>query len=407
MRPTVGRVTTISTGRRRIRDRLRNNWIDIGAIAVAGILFASGWPTLFEIYDTMSPVAAPVVAAAMFLPVALARFNPLLGWVIVIVTAIAVPLLWDNTETYTYPWHPGQLIALLVLLFAVAVRMSPAVTLIVVGVTSGAALVFMPGMDGRGWMTGFFFLGFAGYLVQRLVSSRRQLADQTARTRVERELRAGLEEKARIARDLHDVVAHHMSLVVVAAQTAPYRHAEISDPVRAEFDTIAETARTALDEVRGILGVLRTDEVAAPLAPQPGLAELDDLVEAARRAGVEVSVAVEGIVRPVDASTGLAAYRCVQEALANAGRHAPGQPVAVSIGYGLTELTIRVTNPMATSPVDTGTTGGHGVRGMSDRIGALGGVVSAGPVERDGRWVFGVLAHLPIAPVVGAAAAGL
>lgn len=369
------------------------------AVVLAGILFASGWPTLFEVYGDMTPVAAPVVAAAMFLPVALARFNPMLGWVIVISAAILVPLIWSTTETYTYPWHPGQLIALLVLLFAVAARMSPAVTLIAVGVTSGAALVFMPGMDGRGWMVGFFVLGFAGYLLQRLISSGRQLADQTARTVVERELRTGLEEKARIARDLHDIVAHHMSMVVVAAQTAPYRHPDVSEAVRAEFDTIAETARTALDEVRGILGVLRTDEVSVPLAPQPGLGELDDLFDSARRAGVEISVHTEGVPRPVDEAPGLAAYRCVQEALANAARHAPGAPVTVSIGYGLTELTVRVSNPLPAGPADRGTSGGSGVRGMADRIGALGGMVTAGPAERDGRWIFLVLAHLPITTV--------
>lgn len=378
---------------------MSGTWIDVCLILTAGILFASGWPTLFETYGDMTPVAAPMVAAAMFLPVALARFNPLLGWVIVAVTAVTVPVIWENTETYTYPWHPGQLIALLVLVFAVAVRMSPAVTLIVVGVTSGAGLIFMPGMDGRGWMIGFFALGFAGYLVQRLVTSRRQLADQTARTRVERDLRTGLEEKARIARDLHDIVAHHMSLVVVAAQTAPYRHPGISEPVRAEFESIAGTARTALDEVRGILGVLRTEDISAPLTPQPGMADLDELFDGARRAGVDLTVTVDGVARPIDASTGLAVYRCVQEALANAGRHAPGQPVAVSIGYGLTELTARVSNPLPDVAVDAGSTGGNGVRGMTDRIGALGGLLTAGVVDAQGRPTFRVLAQLPIAPL--------
>lgn len=394
--PTVEGMDTTPGQRSRIPRWLAANWIDVGTVSLATILFVSGWPTLFETHSRMTPVAAPIAAAAMTLPVVMARVQPLLGWTIVMVAAVVIPVVWGPpTAVYGYPWHPGHLIAIQVLLFAVAVRMPPGVTLIAGAITSGAALVYLPGEDGRGWTVGFAAIAVGGYLVQRLVVSRRQLARQEAETEEERAVRILLEEKAAIARDLHDIVAHHMSMVVVAAQTAPYRHAEVSEPIRAEFDTIAQTARNALDEVRGILGVLRTDQFTAPLAPQPGLDQLPALFDTARRAGVQLSVDVVGEPMAMEESVQLCAYRCVQEALANAGRHAPGAPVSVRITYGRTELTVSVRNPITDSAPGEGN-GGNGLRGMRDRAEALGGLLFAAAVDQTDGPSFEVRVHLPV-----------
>src|SRR5581483_5176999 len=118
----------------------------------------------------------------------------------------------------------------------------------------------------------------------------------------------------RIARELHDVVAHSMSLVAVRAETAPYRLPDLPEPAREEFLALANTARDTLGELRRLLGVLRTDPAA--LAPQPSLSDVDDLVASARQAGLKVQVAVVGA--PTSEATGLTVYRIVQEALSNA-----------------------------------------------------------------------------------------
>lgn len=159
---------------------------------------------------------------------------------------------------------------MLALLAAVSMRAA----IPVVGVAwISTVLLFLadtPGTNGRGWAVGLTAIVVFGLLIRWLVLSRRQLAQQEELSELERTRRTILEEKARIARDLHDVVAHHMSMVVVQAQSAPYRIADMSDETRAEFESIGAAGRAALNEVRGLLGVLRSDGQLAEHAPQPG-----------------------------------------------------------------------------------------------------------------------------------------
>ena len=140
----------------------------------------------------------------------------------------------------------------------------------------------------------------------------------------ETQRRLVLEERARIARDLHDIVAHHMSLVVVQAETAGYRHPDLPDVAREELESISASARAALAETRALLAVLRNEDDEAEHAPQPGLEQLGELVEGARRAGQDVAADVRLDGDALRPGTSLAAYRIVQESLANAARHAPG-----------------------------------------------------------------------------------
>ncbi|HEX5995373.1 MAG TPA: sensor histidine kinase, partial [Jiangellales bacterium] len=239
--------------------------------------------------------------------------------------------------------------------------------------------------------TGLVFLG-------DLVRTRRQitrtLEQQTEVSELEKARRTVLEERARIARDLHDVVAHHMSMVVVQAESAPYRLEDLSEPARDEFAAISRSAREALNEVRGLLGVLRSDGDTPRVAPQPTIEQIADLVAVAQRSGASVHLDYQGEVRPMSATTSVSAYRIVQEALANASRHAHGAQVSIVVGYAPDHLHLRVHNDAPAQPSVPGPAG-HGISGMRERAAAVGGTLRSGPTSDGG---FEVVAELPVEP---------
>jgi signal transduction histidine kinase len=222
--------------------------------------------------------------------------------------------------------------------------------------------------------------------------AQRALAAQTERTEAERARLALLEERARIARELHDVVAHHMSLIAVQAETAPYRLTDLPVTARAEFGSLSAAARAALSDMRQLLGVLRQDEPAR-LSPQPQLSELPLLVDAARRAGVAVELSVPAALESVPAGVGVCAYRIVQESLSNASQHAPGAAVTVSVGQDSGSVQLRVANgpggPADRRPDDRPP--GQGLTGMRERVALLGGSLSAGPASDGGFVVSAVI----------------
>ena len=224
--------------------------------------------------------------------------------------------------------------------------------------------------------------------------AQRALAAQTERTEVEQARRAVLEERTRIARELHDVVAHHMSLIAVRAETAPYRLSGLPESARAEFAALSEVAREALTDMRRLLGVLRHDEPAV-LAPQPRLSDLPMLVDAARQAGIPVDLSTASVLDAVPSGVGVCAYRIVQESLSNASQHAPGAAVTVSVDRDAGAVLLRVANgpggPADPSGNERGP--GHGLAGMRERVALLGGSLSAGPAP-DGGFV--VRAMLPL-----------
>ncbi len=203
-----------------------------------------------------------------------------------------------------------------------------------------------------------------------------------------------LEERARIARELHDVVAHHLSLIAVQAETAPYRLSGVPEPVRAEFASLSGAAREALTEMRKLLGVLRSDHP-AERGPQPRLADLPELAAAARRAGVKVELSLPAAGGQVPPGVGVCAYRIVQEALSNAGRHAPGAAVTVTVDQDGNAVRLRVANGPGTpaGPSTDGQRPGHGLTGMRERVALLGGSLTAGQAPGGG---FAVSAVLPL-----------
>jgi signal transduction histidine kinase len=233
------------------------------------------------------------------------------------------------------------------------------------------------------------------------------LAEQVAQTEHEEARRAVLEERARIAREMHDVVAHHMSMIAVQAETAPYRLSDpsgttptnLSEHTVAEFTSLSAAARDALTDLRRVLGVLRSDE-APERRPQPQLGDVAQLVEATRRAGVPVELSMSIGDDYVPASVGLCAYRIVQEALSNAGRHSPGSDVAINIERDQRLIRLAVTNGPSPSADPTAATEaperreGHGVTGMRERVALLGGSLSAVPTQDGG---YAVSATLPLA----------
>jgi signal transduction histidine kinase len=203
---------------------------------------------------------------------------------------------------------------------------------------------------------------------------------------------AVLEERARIARELHDVVAHHMSVIVLQASAAPYKIADLPPAAGRTFEVIGESARAALAETRRVVGLLREDDEAADRVPQPGLDRLDELVESARQAGLTVSERILGVPRPIPAGVDLSAYRIVQEALSNAARYAPGSAVQVGIRYGDDRLALSIVDDGNGGTVGPEAGGGHGLVGMRERVTMLGGTLHAGPGPAGG---FEVTAELP------------
>jgi len=199
-------------------------------------------------------------------------------------------------------------------------------------------------------------------------------------------------ERARIARELHDVVAHHISMISVQAETARLATPGMPAEGQKRLLEIGDTARTALTEMRRLLGVLREDAGTEPMrAPQPGLQQLLELIDE-MRASAPARLIVSGPVTPLDAGVELIAYRIVQEALTNARRHAPGAAVDVEIAYTPEDLLVTVRDNGPGPPERTN--GGHGLLGMRERVATVGGDLRTGAAPVSG---FLVQARLPVA----------
>ncbi|HEX6444858.1 MAG TPA: histidine kinase [Streptosporangiales bacterium] len=218
-------------------------------------------------------------------------------------------------------------------------------------------------------------------------------ADRLEREREQDAQLAVAAERARIAREMHDVVAHNVSVMVVQAEGAAYLLDTDRDRSLAALRTVATTGRQALAEMRRLLGVLRSDEADGGRAPQPGLADLPDLVARVRSAGLPVALTVPDRLPDVSAGRGLAAYRVVQEALTNVLKHAgPAASAEVVVHCGPEALRLCVTDDGRGAAADHADGAGHGLRGMYERLGVYGGTLQAGPRVGGG---FTVTADIP------------
>ncbi|HEX4790650.1 MAG TPA: sensor histidine kinase [Actinospica sp.] len=322
--------------------------VAIGAVQVCT-------PAYFRLSDFAVPIA--LYALACYRP----RRESLVGLAVCLVGALAELLR-------IRPYADTHLLTLMV--FVYAVLASPMIV---------------------GWIAGDSMQYRRSYYID--------LEERARRLERERDQQAQIiaaTERARIARELHDVVAHNVSVMVVQAEGAAYAMDSAPENTRKALGAIADTGRSALVEMRRLLGVLRTQDGIAERAPQPGIDQLEDLLEQVRSTGVSVEFRVEGVPVELPQGVALAAYRIVQESLTNARKHG-GAAVHARVGmhYNERELRLRVCDDGrgALAPTDGQ---GNGLSGMRERVAMYGGALSAGPLPAGG---FQVEAVLPYASV--------
>ncbi|WP_328894890.1 sensor histidine kinase [Streptomyces sp. NBC_00236] len=297
------------------------------------------------------------------------------------------------------PWGPSTFFAHLMVLSVVAARTRPRTAAWMWGLTVlfGTLLENVGGWASAPSTAAMAVVSAFALLLVSVVQIRREaereVTVQRTVTAVERDRRTLLEERTTIARELHDVVAHHMSVVAIQAEAAPYRVENPPPELEQAFLTIRENAVAALTELRRVLGVVRAEDYEAPDAPQPTLAELDGLLANVGEAGLPTEKTVTGAVRELPQGVELSAYRIIQEALSNSLRHAPGATAKVEIGYVLGGLGLRVVNGPPTAPAKPSPGAGHGITGMRERVAMLNGEMTAETTAEGG---YEVTAFIPV-----------
>ncbi|ORT60491.1 sensor histidine kinase [Streptomyces sp. CB03238] len=385
-----------------------SRWLRLLPYAVAFAFVASLLPVTVTVLVNgyaVNGAIAGALATAQTAPLLLAVARPLQAWSIVMAADVlgALVLLGaDGVAGRSWPWTPMIVVGYLALMVAVGLR-EPRRTLLAVWLVTGAAgfafeLVSQTRSDGVHLL--LFILSGVVLLLTAALRERgdaqRRLVEQETISEAERARRTLLEERARIARELHDIVAHHMSVITVQADSAPYRIEGLPEAALEEFSTIAASARESLTEMRRLLAVLRSEGTEGERAPQPGLERIQQLVEATVRAGVPAELSMPAGLGPVPQAVDLSAYRIVQEALANVVRHAPGAATRVSVSSDGGRLTVLVVNgppAEARSPLESSGTG-HGLVGMRERVRLTGGTLDTGPLPDGG---FRVAARIPFA----------
>ncbi|MGW4721344.1 sensor histidine kinase [Streptomyces sp. S1] len=349
------------------------------------------------------------------------------AWSVLLMVAGAVALVWRRRRPFAVlcltvsvalvelvdDTRPAPIaMSVVVALCTVAARTDRPTTwrvgLATMTVLTAAAMVFGPtpwyAQENLGVFAWTGMAAAAGDAVRSrraFVDAIRERAERAERTREEEAGRRVAEERLRIARDLHDVVAHHIALVNVQAGVAAHLMEKRPDQAKEALAHVREASRSALDELRATVGLLRqSGDPEAPTEPAPGLAVLDGLLDSFRKAGLPVALARTDDEKPLPAAVDLAAYRIVQEALTNVRKHAgPDAEAEVSVvRVGRTvEITVLDNGPPATAPARP-PAGGHGLLGMRERVGALGGTLTTAPRYGGG---FRVQAILPVAPRTG------
>ena len=348
-------------------------------------------------------LTAPL-SVAVALPVALRRTHPAGAFAAGIAVG-AVQVFVDNHPT------PSDL-AIVVLLYSLAAYQPRRISLTGLAIClagSGVAIArwWTPGnLSGLDWLLGSTLMlagpSLFAWVLGDSMRYRRayytSLEDRAARLEAERDAQAQIAaaaERARIARELHDVVAHNVSVMVVQADGASYALQTSPERAAQALAAIACTGRQALAEMRRMLGVLRRDEEGTETgrAPLPGIGQIGELLEQTRASGLAVSFKVEGVPQPLPEGAALAAYRIVQESLTNTRKH--GGPLAtaqVTLRYLEDALVLRITDD-GHGPAAASDGAGHGLTGMRERVAVYGGWVQAGPRPAGG---FHVTARLPL-----------
>jgi signal transduction histidine kinase len=372
--------------------------VDAGmGIAAAGLTAAAVWgpPALVG-----TAIAGPwwlraLLPLLMGAPLVLRRRAPLLMWLAIWAAPALLSLL---------PGDQPQGVEFTVVLFAAAYSLGAQASLpraavgliitapVVAEITEkgGLALAFSQ-HHGTAAVAATSLQLLAFWLAGVLVRARRQavaLAGRNAALQRQAE-QAAAAERARIARELHDIVAHHLSVIVLQAAGARAS----GRPAGVPLEKIENSARQALAETRRLLGVLRDPDEATGLAPQPGIGDLDALAASVGAAGLPVSLVIDGDLAALPAAVDVSVYRIVQEALTNVLKHAGPARADVTIGRAAGTVTIEITDNGTGEPAPLTPAGGHGLAGMRERAAIFGGELAAGPRPGGG---FAVRARLPL-----------
>jgi len=374
--------------------RVPNRPPRVDILVAAGLLV---WALLEAFLDHgPGPLAGRITfAVAISVPLAFRRQAPGLVVIVLSVATLAKAVPATVAETGTNPF-PSMLLAA----FSVACYARRTIVAVAGGLLLFATMViavesnYYPGGGANAYnltILSLFFGGAwaAGWLVrQRAAQARRALAESG-----ELALAAVSEERARIARELHDVVAHSVSIIAVQAGAAEELIERDPDKARQHIASVRRTAREAMSEMRRLLDVLRTDEPG--YAPQPGLARLPDLLDETRGAGVPVELVEQGERPRLAPGVDFVAFRVLQESLTNVRKHAPGAPTRVLLRYRPKTLELEVINEAAVAPATANGSGpgGHGLVGMRERVRLFDGNFDAQPSADGG---FRVQAVLPL-----------
>jgi signal transduction histidine kinase len=378
-------------------DRLRVETLLVDGLTAVALLALVVVQAGFDEPSGGSQTAALLFAPAVTLPLTWRRRAPLTVLVMVAGAVVAQALVTVPPVSF------GTFLAVLLAVYTVAAHTRRREAL--AGAAIGAIAVAVQGVrepgDASAFEAVYGIVYFGGaWVLGRALRRRRltavELRNRAARLEREREERARVavaEERGRIARELHDVIAHSMSVIVVQAGAAEQilEH----DPVRAReaLGSIRRAGNDALEEMRRLLGILRHEDEELTLAPQPSIARLDELLGQARAGGLPVELVVDGQPRQLAPGVELAAYRIVQEALTNSRKHAGAAHARVIIRYAPDALELDVVDNGRPSQPGEGT--GHGLVGMRERAALYGGVLEAGAGPEGG---FAVHARLPLDP---------
>lgn len=357
-----------------------------GAIAAALLLVSTIW--LADAPSTDAGVDSALVQTALVLPLVWRRSRPTLVFAVIAVIAF-------------FEWSYGRPLiadgALLIALYTVAVHEPPVRTLGATAVLElGAALAATHWHPAGTWPRSFAFLTatvvaalFAGLTVRSGSEYMEWLSERAARMELERDQQASLAaaaERTRIAREMHDIVAHSLSVLVTLADAASLVNR--SDPDRAAdaMRHASAVGRQALGDMRTMIGVLRTDASTADLVPQPGLAELDSLFDRVRATDLRVTYTVSGETFPLGPAAELSIYRIVQESLTNTIKHASATEAHVTLDYRHPVLTARIVDngDGNEGTPSSGPVSGHGIDGMRERVALHRGTLIAGPTLAGG-----------------------
>ncbi|MEU0391689.1 sensor histidine kinase [Streptomyces sp. NPDC006208] len=390
------------------RDPLpRRGWLGwLPHVHVVLIAVLLGWWLPAEVLDRSGSSRDLVLLLAVLQTAAavLALSRPLPAWWLsTSVLFLSAQVVEGTTGPDAHwPWSAPAILLHTLVLLLLALRVRPRIAVEALGITMLTGLANTASAEHvhngvlTQWGVGAFVIAVViGTSQRRSRVARERLVEQQVLTAEERGRRTVLEERNRIARELHDVVAHHMSVISIQAQVAPHLVQNPSDELKENLAGIRENAVEALTELRRVLGVLRSEDAQADgvrHAPQPTLDRLEELVGNVRGAGLTITTETTGRPRPLSPGVELSAFRIVQEALSNAMRHAPGASVRVEIGYGSEELTLRIANTAPDAPAPPSPGAGHGLLGMRERAAMLGGHLATGPTPQGG---YEVAATLP------------